>query len=181
MKHNKLDHSFGWWLDGRLQRKQLVNHYLLCTLWMHTRSTRQEPVCERLEDRIPSFPGDLDVDHRLHPWICVESRFRKGLRRFGTPIGGNDHAYLVCDYHLPTRFVDTPTTWSLPAYALGRITLMVMQGGNNPRWNYQPPCWLFPTHFPPSLQWRLEYYVRANWRWLPLIYSSRYILTLSRK
>jgi hypothetical protein len=27
-------------------------------------------------------------------------------------------------------------------------TPMVMQGGSCPRWNYQPPRWLFPTHLP---------------------------------
>ena len=50
-----------------------------------TRGKLIKPFCERLKDHIPSFLGDLDVDCRLHPLVCVESMLPKGLPRSGTP------------------------------------------------------------------------------------------------
>ena len=43
---------------------------------------------------------------------------------------------------------------------------MVMQEGNDSNSNYQPPRWLFPTHLPPSLRWRLEDQVCVGQQWL---------------
>ena len=96
--------------------------------------------CKRLEDRIPSFMGDLDVDRRLHPLVCVESTLPKGLPIFGTPHGGNDHGYLVCNYQLPTRavgmrFATTLVMWSLPAYTFGR------NGGTHWWWRKEETTW----------------------------------------
>ena len=52
---------------------------------------------------MPSVLRDLDVDHWLHPLVCLESTQPKGLPPLGTPpIGGIDHGYLVHDYQLPS-------------------------------------------------------------------------------
>ena len=60
---------------------------------------------ERFAYRIPSIPGDLDVDRMLHPLVFLESTMPKGLPRSGTPQEGTDHGYMVHDYQLPTRAI----------------------------------------------------------------------------
>ena len=57
-------------------------------------------------------------------------------------------------------------------------TSMVTRGGTtSPHVSH----WLFPTHLPSFHRWRPEDPSRAGWRWISLVYSSRYLFTLSRK
>ena len=70
-----------------------------------TRGKPHKTHFERLEDHIPSFLGDLDVDHRLHPLVCVKARYLKVIQDLVCPFGGIDHGYLVHDYQLPMRAV----------------------------------------------------------------------------
>ena len=55
-------------------------------------------------------PRDLDVDRKLHPFvcvqstlICVESMFPKGIPSSGLPPTGIDHGYLVRNYRFSMR------------------------------------------------------------------------------
>ena len=57
---------------------------------------------ERFAYRIPSIPGDLDVDRMLHPLVFLESTMPKGLPRSSTPPGGTDHGFLIRNYQLPS-------------------------------------------------------------------------------
>ena len=101
----------------------------------------------------PIGSGNLDVARKLHPMVCMESTLPKRLSRSGTAPGGSGHGYMVRNYQLPTvcGHSNDVITAHLCLWQKWRNIPMLTQGGHGLRWNYEPPCWSFPTHLPPPL------------------------------
>ena len=93
--------------------------------------------------------------------VYMESALPQGLPRYGTTPEGSDHGHMVHAYQLPTRAIGRglqplQRRDHCPFALLAEMAEHTYGDARRewPRWNYQPPRWLFPTHLPPSLRCR---------------------------
>ena len=82
------------WLDTYNWSCHTHHYWYLCVNQWLLERTMQFVECLIFLNS-PSVLGDLDADRRLHLVVCTESKLPKVLSRFGTPLGGIDHGYMV--------------------------------------------------------------------------------------